>query len=471
MSIAPRKGVIFTKGISGALLFSLLRLTAASLVYSRNFQTTIEDYLQAYIKLDRFSGTILVARGGQILLDKGYGWANAELQVKNTPEMKFRVGSVTKQFTAMAVVQLEEKGLLSMDDRIDKYIPGYPNGDRITIRHLLTHTSGIPSYTASPEIERDKRLPATPLQIIDRFKDEPLQFEPGTEFRYSDSGYVLLGYIVEKVSGLPYGEYLEKNIFGPLGMSDTGYDDAKKVLKNRASGYISRNGRLSNADFNDMGLPYAAGGLYSTAHDLYKWDRSLYGNGLVSDRSKREIFTPYKNGYGFGWYIDDLYSHRKIWHYGIIDGFCAMIMRLVDDDICVVVLSNLSNVPIIRMGEDIASILLEKPHRTPGSLKTMDLDRGSIKGYVGHYEPNPGPGMEVEEINGRLFLQLPGQWAIMMFPRTRDEFFTIDFGIESEISFQRDAAGRINGLTFRQNNNERKAEKVPQYMSKLRAKT
>jgi len=191
------------------LISSLLLSLILSICYSQNVELLIDNYLQAYYKLGRFNGSILVEKDGKILFNKGYGMANFELQVPNSPQIKFRLGSITKQFTAMAIVQLEERGLLNTNDCISEYIPDYPNGDKITIRHLLTHTSGIPSFTSFSEIEQEKVLPVTPLQIMDKFKNKELLFQPGTEFKYSDSGYILLGYIIEKVTGKSYSDYLE----------------------------------------------------------------------------------------------------------------------------------------------------------------------------------------------------------------------------------------------------------------------
>ncbi len=440
------------------LFFSMILSLILSICYSQNFELLIDNYLQAYCKIDRFSGSILVARNDKIITNKGYGMANFELQVKNNPQTKFRLGSITKQFTAMAIVQLEERGLLNTNDPISKYIPDYPNGDKITIRHLLTHTSGIPSFTSFPEFEHDKILPTTPLQIIDKFKNKELLFQSGTEFKYSDSGYIILGYIIEKVTGKSYQEYLDENIFKPLNMSNTDYDNPKIILKNRASGYDYVDGILYNADYNDMSLPFAAGALYSTTEDLYKWDRALYKDILVKDSSLTRIFTPYKKNYGYGWFVDDYYSHKKIWHDGYIDGFSAIITRFVDDNICIIILCNSINIPIRQINNDIAAILFNKSYRSPSSLSTTKIDTKTMKEYIGSYEINPNFKIDVKIINDHLYALPEGQGKFEIFPKAKDNFFTIDF--ESEMTFVRDETGMINGLIIHQNNNDTKAKKV-----------
>ncbi|HEY4785684.1 MAG TPA: serine hydrolase [Bacteroidales bacterium] len=440
------------------LISSLLLSLILSICYSQNVELLIDNYLQAYYKLGRFNGSILVEKDGKILFNKGYGMANFELQVPNSPQIKFRLGSITKQFTAMAIVQLEERGLLNTNDCISEYIPDYPNGDKITIRHLLTHTSGIPSFTSFSEIEQEKVLPVTPLQIMDKFKNKELLFQPGTEFKYSDSGYILLGYIIEKVTGKSYSDYLNENIFQPLTMSNTGYDNPKTILKNRASGYVYEDGVLHNADYNNMSQPFSAGALFSTTEDLYKWDRELYKNTLVSDSSLKKIITPYKKNYGYGWFVDDFYSHKKVWHHGYIDGFCAVIVRFVDDNICIIILSNLINTPILQINNDIAAILFDKPYRNPDKIKAIKIDEEQIREYIGTYEINPTLKLDIKTLNNHLFSQTTGQGKFEIFQKEKDIFFTIDF--ESEISFERGDNGKIIGLIIHQNKNNTKAKKI-----------
>src|SRR4051812_11811550 len=266
----------------------------------------VEEYMDARVKRDHFSGSVLIARDGKVLFSRGYGMANLEHDVPNTPQTKFRLGSITKQFTAMAILILQERGKLKVEDKVKKYLPDAPKAwDEITIRHLLTHTSGIPNYTAYPEFLKTLPVRVTLKELIAKFKDRPLDFKPGETFRYSNSGYVVLGQVIETAAGEGYASFLNKTIFTPLGMKDTGYDSLEPIIKHRASGYTRRLGiALTNCDYVDMSIPHAAGALYSTVEDLLKWDQALYTEKLVPRKSLEAMFTPFKDNYGYGWGID-----------------------------------------------------------------------------------------------------------------------------------------------------------------------
>jgi len=250
---------------------------AGAALWAGELADRLDERVNEAVKAGRFSGAVLVARDGKVLLSKGYGLANAELGAANTPQTKFRIGSMTKQFTAMAFMLLEEKGKLKTSDPVCRFVTECPEAWRnITIHHLLTHTSGIPSFTSFPDytLTMSQRSPVS--RTVERFKNKPLVFEPGSKWEYSNSGYVLLGYILEKVAEQDYGAFLQRNIFEPLGMSSTGYDDPTPILKNRASGYARRAGQRVNASYIGMTIPHAAGALYSTVEDLYRWDQALY---------------------------------------------------------------------------------------------------------------------------------------------------------------------------------------------------
>jgi CubicO group peptidase (beta-lactamase class C family) len=232
----------------------------------------VEDYMAARVKRDHFSGSILIARDGRVLVSQGYGMANLEHEVPNTPQTKFRLGSITKQFTAMAILILQERGKLAVQDKIKKYLPDAPKAwDEITIHHLLTHTSGIPNYTENLDFLRTLPVRVTLKELIAKFKDKPLDFKPGDKFKYSNSGYILLGQIIENASGENYPRFMNETIFAPLKMTDTGYDNALPIIKHRAAGYTRRLGfAITNCDYIDMSIPHAAGALYSTVEDLLK---------------------------------------------------------------------------------------------------------------------------------------------------------------------------------------------------------
>ncbi|MFC2158315.1 serine hydrolase domain-containing protein [Acidobacteriota bacterium] len=330
-----------------------------------SIENKLDDYMNVHLQDRSFMGSILLARDGRILVSKGYGMANLEHDVPNTPQTKFRLGSITKQFTSMSIMQLQKKGLLNVNDTFDKYIPDFKSGDLFTIHHLLTHTSGVISFTGFPDYRKTMILPLTLEEIIAKFKGRPLEFESGSQFKYSNSGYILLGYIIEKVSGLSYADYIKENIFDPLGMGDTGYDSHRMVLKNRATGYISSKERYINSDYIDMKIPHAAGALYSTVEDLYKWDRALYTDKLIDTTSLEKMFTPFKNGYGYGWGIGTIIDHKRIAHNGGINGFVTHIGRFPEDDACIIILSNQANAKMRDIVKDVTAILFDEPYSIP----------------------------------------------------------------------------------------------------------
>lgn len=330
----------------------------------------------AYIKATGIPGSVLLAKSGKVVLARGYGLANIELDVPNKSETKFRLGSITKQFTAAAILQLQEKGKLRIEDPISRYIPNTPAAwTGITIHHLLTHTSGIPSYTeeAGYQAHMRERVGA-PIDFLSRFRDRPLEFAPGEKFHYDNSGYFLLGVIIEQVSGLEYEDYLRKNIFEPLQMTATGYDWPAAILKDRASGYSNGDGGKINADFLDMGQPYAAGSLYSTVLDLYKWDRALYSTKVLNAESLQAAFTPNKYDwaegikYGYGWGITQVHGHKAVGHGGGINGFSTVIWRAIEEDATAIVLSNNDAAGDVgKAGKELLELLLNSDGKSTGA--------------------------------------------------------------------------------------------------------
>jgi CubicO group peptidase (beta-lactamase class C family) len=314
---------------------------------AQDLGTELDTILQKVTKADVFSGSVLAARDGQIILSQGYGLADREKKTPNTAQTRYRIYSITKQFTAMAILMLQEQGKLNVQDPICKYIPDCPAAwKEIAIHHLLTHTSGIPDPLSLTDYQRTDATPSPPEQTILRFKDKPLDFQPGEKWSYSNSGYILLGAIIERVSGQAYEDFLQKNIFEPLKMVDTGYDHNRTDL---AVGYTS-SGRIK-ANSVDMSLPYAAGGLYSTVEDLYRWDQALYTEQLVPQQALDTMFTAHASvpdsdgfGYGYGWLIGKYLNRLNITHGGGLVGYTSLIDRYPDDKTTVIVLTNQANV-------------------------------------------------------------------------------------------------------------------------------
>jgi CubicO group peptidase (beta-lactamase class C family) len=322
-----------------------------------------------------------VAENGKVLLRMGYGYANFEWDIHCTPDTKFRLGSITKQFTSMLIMQQVEKGAIALDDSLTKYLPTYPKatGDRVTVRHLLNHTSGIPSYTEIININSDRK--AYPLDsLIALFSRRPLEFDPGTRFKYNNSGYVLLGAILEKVTGRSYEQLLKERILDPLGMEDTGYDHAGPILKKRAAAY-ERAGDVRNAEFLDMSVPYSAGAMYSTVEDLFVWDRALYTDKLLSEKSKGEYFKPGLSNYAFGWGIGSFRlgrttdTVRTISHGGGINGFNTLIVRVPEQQHLIVLLNNTGAAPLNEIATAILGILYGKPYAEPRRSLATELGK------------------------------------------------------------------------------------------------
>ncbi len=332
-------------------LFTLFIITlmTASVALAQDNARKIDDLLKNYYDYGQFNGSVLVAEKGKFVYKKGFGMANMEWAIPNQPDTKFRIGSVTKQFTAALILQLAEEGKVKLDGKLGDYLPDYrkDTGGKITVHQLLNHTSGIPSYTGQPDFFANvSRNPYSVADFVKKHASGELEFEPGSKFSYNNSGYFLLGAIVEKVTGKSYETVLKERIFEPLGMSNTGYDNHAPLLQKRASGYQKTPGGYVNAAYLDMSLPYAAGSLYSTVEDLYKWDQALYENKILSAESKTKMFTPGLSNYGYGFGISDRpigktdQKTKVIQHGGGINGFNSLLTRLVDKQQTIILLDN-----------------------------------------------------------------------------------------------------------------------------------
>ena len=324
-------------------------------------------------------GAVLVARGDDVLLDKGYGFANLEWSIPDSPKTKFRLGSITKQFTAASILLLEQSGKLNVNDAVKKYMPDAPAAwDNITIFHLLTHTSGIPNFTSFSDYRKLEPFSTTVAELVARFRDKPLDFQPGEKWSYSNSGYVLLGYLLEKLSGESYARFVEDNIFKPLCMVDSGYDSNSAVIPNRASGYTRGQNGMVNAGYIDMTIPLSAGALYSTTEDLLRWEQGLFGGKLLSPASLKKMTTPFKNDYGFGLGIHAVNGHEEIAHGGGIEGFNTALAYYPDDRLTVVVLGNVEGLATQEIAADLHTIaeggsVVLSSERNVGTIRSKDI--------------------------------------------------------------------------------------------------
>jgi CubicO group peptidase (beta-lactamase class C family) len=446
--------------VSFALVFSLFISSAG--VQAAKLEKQLDDYLTAAHDVWKFHGAALVAKDGKVILEKGCGLANIELGVPNTPEMKFQIGSITKQFTATAVMQLQEKGLLSVDDSTTKHLPDYPKetGDKVTIHHLLTHTSGIPSYTNMSEFMEKKAIPVSLEDLMATFKDKPLEFEPGERWNYSNSGYIVLGAIIEAVSGQTYEDYIRENIFEPLNMTNSGYDHRDRIIINRAAGYTEdENGELLNADFVHMSVPYAAGALYSTVGDMLLWDQALYTEKILKKSSLEKMFTPVKDNYGYGWMIRETYGRTHISHGGGINGFRTTFSRWVDDKACVVVLSNNDNAPVEAIAGGLAAIMFGEPYDMPVIKTPIEVDPLIFADYEGVYQVNQDAYRFITVEDSILYSQRSGGRRLRIIPEAEDKFY-FEHDHTVTLKFVRDENGKVIKHIVHQMAEDQPAEKL-----------
>jgi CubicO group peptidase (beta-lactamase class C family) len=321
------------------LLFSWTIFLSFS-AFPQTISKKIDSLLTAYQKVSDFNGSVLVARKGTIIFEKGYGYKNKKALLPNDPNTVFQIGSITKQFTSAIILQLKEKQKLSLQDKLSQYIPDYPNGDQITIEQLLTHTAGIYNYTNNRDFMKDESTkPIARDSLLALFRNKPLDFKPGEKFNYSNSGYILLGYIIEKVTGKSYFQVVRDNIFRPLHMDHSGFDFTHLTSSDKATGY-NPPAPLAPAEIVDSSVSLSAGAVYTTIGDLYKWDRALYSGSILSQPSEEAAFTPHLARYGYGWMIDSLYGKRVVEHGGGITGFVSFILRVPEDETCIIVLDN-----------------------------------------------------------------------------------------------------------------------------------
>lgn len=443
-------------------LLSLLIIHTAKAQDSTVYK--LNQLLTAYNSNGHFNGSALVAQHGKILLQRGYGIKNADDNSMNDENTRFQIASVTKQFTATVILKLVELKKMALTDKLSKYYTGFPNGDSITIYHLLTHTSGLHSFT-----ETDSSIQETDeKRMVPYIKSLAPDFKPGTNWHYSNSGYVMLGYIIGKVSGMSYWQAVRTYIFKPLGMNNSGFDFAHLSSKEKAVGYDVLNDTLKQrAVITDSTVPFGAGAIYSTVEDMYKWHKGLQAYKIVGKQLMDKAYTPCpKNNYGFGWQIDSIFGKKMVSHSGSISGFGSNFARITDDDICIVLLSNKSGstFDVMNITSKLVAVLYNKPYSIPVKRIPVTLGAGVLEKYVGTYEiaeMNLKAKMRID--NGLLVVQPerdghPGPPSVMLaiderhFYDRRDE--------ETEIAFDIDKEGKVLGVNILQQGMAKYAKKI-----------
>ncbi len=421
---------------------------------AKAIESKVDEYVKPDIDAGGFSGAILMAKAGKVLLSKGYGMANYELGILNTPKTKFQIASISKTFTAAAIMILEERGKLRLTDTLSSFISDYPKGDKITIHHLLTHTSGIPNVNNFPDYEQKSKFHHTLTEIIAIFKGKPLEFNPGDRYQYSNSNYNLLAFIIEKASGMSCAEFLKRNIFDPLEMHGTGHNDRpESLLKNRASGYVPAGAfDIENAPYLDWSIKTGNGSLYSTVEDLYKWDRSLYTEKVLEKETLKKIFSEQAKGIGYPWFLGKRLNRRVAYYNGRSPGFTSYLDRYLDDDACIIILSNnYAPVPHLMI-KDLASILFGEKYEVQAELKPVKLEPKVLDGLTGRYQfgsdyYRPGAIANIEREGDYLLMKWSDKFSGLLMPLSPTKF--LDRNFWATIIFEKDEKGRITRFIWR----------------------
>ncbi|MEW6762034.1 MAG: serine hydrolase [Pseudomonadota bacterium] len=409
----------------------------------------LDQIVRSYVDDRNFTGAVLVARDDKVLLNKGYGHANREWSIPNGPDTRFRIASITKQFTAAAILLLAERGKLRIDDKISVYLPDSPaTWKDITVFHLLTHTSGIPDLTRFENFPDIQAIPTTAARSIASFRDEPLEFAPGERFSYSSSGYILLGHLIEQLSGQPYDRFLQEAIFTPLGMKDSGYDRNATVLARRASGYTVTKAGVENAEYVDMSMPYAAGALYSTTQDLLRWQRALHGGKLLSSQSLKTMTTVYKDENALGLEVVDRAGVREISHTGHIQGFRSFIGRYPATGVDVIILGNLDGrVGAPLMEGRLAKVAAGGTVVLHSELKEVPVPVSTLKKYEGTYRLM-GEKYAMEVRDGKLWAGGGGRWPWQQLKAQSETMFFYERLKDVSVEVLRDGSGKATSIVM-----------------------
>ena len=436
-----------------SFLFFVLQISA------QDFQSKADEYLNILNSQQKFNGAVLVAKEGKVLYQKGFGYRDIDKKVKHDAQSIFQIGSVTKQFTSAIIMQLQQEKKLSVKDKISKYFPTFPRGNEITIENLLAHTSGIYNYTTDQAFMMTKvAIPHTEEQMIALFRDKPLDFEPGSKFNYSNSGYMLLGYIIQRVTGKPYEQVVRERILQPLQMNHSGFDFTNLANEYKTTGYYTITDTVVNAAIVDSTVSYAAGALYSTVGDLYKWEQALYGDKIMNKESKKIVYTPVHNKYGYGWSIDTLYGKVTYSHGGGIHGFTSYLLRFPGEKLVIILLDNSGGGKLGPMGKDLAAMVLGKPYTKPVTTSEVKLDEKVLQQYVGEYELTPTFKIVVTLENGQLKAQATNQPQFDIYAEKEDLFFLKV--VEAKIEFEKDETGKISGLILHQGGQKLPGKKI-----------
>lgn len=410
-----------------------------------DFATEVDNYLKAHVANDRFSGNVLITKGDSIIFSKAYGQANKNFRIENSDSTRFLIGSITKPFTAYAILLLENEGKLALDDKLSSYFPKFPNADLVTIRQLLTHTSGIRDYHAFKDWKTASKTDITPQTTIETVMSNPYIFKPGDRYSYTNSGYILLGLIIEKVSGFSFDKYIQKAILEPLKMSNSGVMCNEKIVPNLAEGYTTNLRETLKAEHINYAQPFSSGNMYSTPADLWTFTKAVMHSTLLPKEKTSEIFSV-SDIYGYGWGVRNYHDALAYGHYGAMNGFVGSMTYLPDSDYFICFLTNNDNTPEYTIAEDLVGLLLGKEIDRPDLISLIDLNDTVIDAVVGSYLVKPGDTLHVFESSHRLYIQESGQIRHELFPFAP---FTFDLTLfEFHAHFSQPIEGKTEMLQY-----------------------
>ena len=441
---------LMTISVLCLLFFQFTAAQNATLQSAQQIAAKIGEYMNAAVDTDDFSGSVLVARDGQTIFNKSYGLANTELGVSNTPQTVFRIASISKPFTATAIMMLQERGKLNIGDPICKYLADCPAAwQSITIKHLLTHTSGIADYLYFPDFQSTIALPVSHERMIASFKNKPLNFAPGTKFAYSNSGYYLLAVIIESASGKTYAEFLQENIFARLGMKQTGHFDDREIVRNRADGYSLKDDRPANALYFHPSQLLGTGSLWSTTEDLLLFDQALYTEKLLEGKTLAEMFGQKQADYGYGWQVAPLFGRRLVAHGGDTFGFMGVLQRFTDDRVTVVLLSNKGYMNILTLARDLPAIVFGEKYQLPKKPTAFAVGEKILNQYVGEYRLSENTVFTITLEDGKLMIQNSSNTRPKgaLFAESETTFRRA--GVDATFTFERDAGGHVTKIVIR----------------------
>jgi CubicO group peptidase (beta-lactamase class C family) len=431
-------------------IVSLIGITA----FSQDLSSKMDQLVSAYSSEMRFNGSILVAHKGKVVLNKAYGYQNVKDSTPNTTETVYKIGSISKQFTAALILKLQEMKKLSVNDKISKYFPAFPKGDSITIDQLIHHTSGITNYTSNREFMRNEVTKSHSRDsMMALFKDKPLDFSPGTQWRYSNSAYNMLGYIIEEVTGMSYYAAMRKYILEPLALKNAGFNFLSVDKKRKANGYF-RFTELMNQQAPDVdsSVSYSAGAIYATTGDLYLWNKALWNNAVFNKESAKTATTPGKNKYGYGIFIDSLYGKQKIEHSGSIHGFNSNMVTIPSDGSCIILLANVGTPFLDTITKSLLAIMYDKPYTVPVPFKALSVSIAELKQFEGSFGGEGMPTFKIWVENEKLLSQPEGQDILELRPEKKDLFYVREE--EARVRFNRNEQQVIESMTILQRQGE-----------------